>query len=88
MSIHFGLYQVSTQTLERKYISTLLVVDLLQVHQIRGGRSHIFRLRHPSCSKIFRFRIRVRKFFKFENPIPVQTPATIDAIKIQQCFCH
>jgi len=26
------------------------------------------------------------KFFQIENPTPVQTPETIDAAKIQQCF--
>ena len=117
---------------------------------IRGGRSHFFRLRLRSCSKIFEsgsvsgsgnfsnvrirllFRlrlqsrkpkitngltlvissqtpatteilpklksdsapvpnfwilIRVRKFFKFENPTPVQTPITIiDPTVIYPCF--
>ena len=28
----------------------------------------------------------VRKFFRFENATLVQTPASIDAIEIQQCF--
>jgi len=26
------------------------------------------------------------KIFKFENPTSVQTPATIDATEVQQCF--
>ena len=30
-------------------------------------------------------RIRVQKFSKFENPTPVETPATIDATENQQC---
>jgi len=30
--------------------------------------------------------MQVRKIFKFLNPTPVQTPSTIDAIEIQQCF--
>jgi len=53
----------------------------------RGGRSHIFR-QTPILFQNFWIRIRVRaqKFFKFENPTPVQTPATIDATEIQQCF--
>jgi len=33
--------------------------------------SHFFRLRLQN------FSIRIRQFFKFENPTPVQTPATI-----------
>ena len=33
-------------------------------------------------------RIRVRNLFKFENPTPVQTPATIDWTEIQQCFAE
>ena len=34
-----------------------------------------------------RLRIRVRKFFKYENPTPVQTPATIiDPTEIYPCF--
>jgi len=33
------------------------------------------------------FLIRVRKFFKFENPTPVKTPATIiDPTVIYTCF--
>jgi len=28
----------------------------------------------------------MRKFLTFENPAPVQSLATIDAAKIQQCF--
>ena len=32
------------------------------------------------------FWIRVRKFFKFENPTPVQTPATNDPTEIYPCF--
>jgi len=42
---------------------------------VRGDQSHFFRLRLRSCSIIFE--IRVRLFFKFENPTPVQTPAKI-----------
>jgi len=29
---------------------------------------------------------RIRKFFRFENPTPVQIPATTDATEIRQCF--
>jgi len=32
------------------------------------------------------FRIRVLKFFKFENPTPLQTPAPIDPTEIHPCF--
>ena len=39
----------------------------------------------PSLFQNFSIWIRVRKF-KFENPTPVQTPATIDPTKIYQCF--
>jgi len=40
-----------------------------------------------SDSLLFRkFRIRVLKFFKFENPTPLQTPATIDPTEIHPCF--
>jgi len=31
-------------------------------------------------------RIRLQKFFKFQYPTPVQTPATIDTTQIHQCF--
>ena len=34
----------------------------------------------------FWIRIQVRKFFGFENPTPVQTQATIDAIEVYPCF--
>jgi len=43
----------------------------------RGGRSQIFRL------LVQNFWIRVRNFFKFENPTPVHIPATIGATEIQ-----
>ena len=51
----------------------------------RGGRSHFFRLRFLFLFK--NFLIRVRQFFKFENPTLVQTPATIiDPTVIYPCF--
>jgi len=40
----------------------------------------------PLLFQNFWIRIRVRKFFKFENPTPVNIPATIDQIKIYPCF--
>ena len=62
----------------------------------RGGRSHFFRLQLRSCSKTFsdrtpllfqNFGIRIRQFFKFENPTLVQTPATtINPTSIFPCF--
>ena len=49
----------------------------------RGGRSHFFRLR-LLFQNIW---IRVHKFIKFENPTPVQTPATIiDPTVVYPCF--
>jgi len=52
----------------------------------KGGRSHIFKLRLCSFSKKFESWIQVRNIFKFENPTPVQTSATIDATDIKQCL--
>jgi len=50
----------------------------------RGDHSHFFRFRLRSCSKFFESR---RQFYKFENPTPVQTPATIiDPTVIYPCF--
>ena len=49
---------------------------------LRGGRSHIFWL----WLLFQNFSIRVQIFFEFENPTPVQTPATIDATEIHQCL--
>ena len=40
----------------------------------------------PFLFQNFWIRIQVRKFFKFENPTLVQTPATIDANEILVCF--
>jgi len=54
--------------------------------QTKGGRSHFFRLRLHSCSKIFETGSWSGIFFKFENPISVQTPATTDPTEIYQYF--
>jgi len=51
----------------------------------RGGRSHMFEIRLRSCSKIFESGSG-SKIFKLKNPTRLQTPDTIDATKIQQCF--
>jgi len=40
----------------------------------RGSRSHFFRLQLRSRIWV---RIRVRQYFRFDNPTPVQTPASI-----------
>ena len=40
----------------------------------------------PLLFQNFWIRIRLRKFFKSKNPIPVQTRFTIDATEIPQCF--
>jgi len=35
----------------------------------------------------FFFKFEKKKFFfKFENPAPVEAPATIDATEVKQCF--
>ena len=62
----------------------LLVRPLLS----RCCRSHFFRLRLRSCCKIFQSLTGSGsgKFFKFDSPTPVQTPATIDPNKIYVCF--
>ena len=53
----------------------------------RGGRSHCFTLQLRSCSKFFSpDPAPGRKFFKFDNPTTVQSPATIDPIEIDTCF--
>jgi len=50
------------------------------------GPSHFFRLRLRSFPKFWN-PVRIRIFFKFENPTPVQTPATIiDPPLIYPCF--
>jgi len=53
----------------------------------RGGRK-LFQTPIPLLLQKFKLQIRVRiwKFFKFENPNLVQTPATIDPTKIYPCF--
>jgi len=55
----------------------------------RGGQSpeSLFQTPTPLLFQNFSIRIRVRKYFKFENPTPVQTPATIDPTEIYPCFC-
>jgi len=54
-----------------------------QPHDTRGGRSHNL----PTALLFQNFSIRVLQFFKFENPTPVQTPATtIDPTEIYPCF--
>jgi len=64
------------------------VITLKFSVQGRGGRSHFFKLRLRSCSKSFNpGPVRVRQYFKFENPTPVQTPATIiNQTLIYPCF--
>jgi len=49
---------------------------------IRGCRSHFFRLRLCSYSKIFEPGSGSRNFFWLKNPTPVQTPAAIDPTEI------
>jgi len=63
----------------------IVPINTTEITKIRGGRSHILRLCLCSCSKCV-FRIRVPKVLKFEKPTLVQTPVTIDATEIQQCF--
>ena len=49
----------------------------------RAGRSHILRFQRRSCSTIFESGFGSDIFWNLD-PTPVQTPATIDATKIQQ----
>ena len=54
------------------------------LHQ--GCPESCFQTPAPLLLQNFLIRIRVQNVFKFENPPPVQTPATIDATEIQRCL--
>jgi len=59
-------------------------MPLVVVKQSRGGR---VTFSDSHSAPVPKFWIRVRQFFRFENPTPVQTPATIiDPTVIHPCL--
>ena len=66
------------------FLHFAMVTLALQAFAIQRWLNSHFQMPPPLQCQVW-IRIRVRIFFKFVNPTPLQTVATIDATEIQQC---